>query len=139
MRDEQLNHQKRVTRSVNQTTADYPLPTRFKTAPPIKRLSWDEMQKRRAHGLCFNCEEKFTPGHRCRGPQLLLLEGCCEYPNGDDTESSMEFQPEISLHAHIKPCGCWQKLGPMRWLFSLIAGILIILSVKRWLICCNYQ
>ena len=33
------------------------------------------MQKRRAHGLCFNCNEKFNPGRKCRGPQLLLLEG----------------------------------------------------------------
>jgi hypothetical protein len=65
----------------------------------VKRLSWDEMQKRRTHGLCFNCEEKFTPGHRCNGPQLLLLEGYCEYPDGDDIKSSMEFQPKISLHA----------------------------------------
>uniref|UniRef100_A0A6N2LI86 Alcohol dehydrogenase-like N-terminal domain-containing protein n=1 Tax=Salix viminalis TaxID=40686 RepID=A0A6N2LI86_SALVM len=42
----------------------------------MKRLSWEEMQKKRAQGLCFNCEEKFTPGHRCKGPQLLLLEAC---------------------------------------------------------------
>jgi len=98
MRDEQLNHQRRSTWSIHQTTVDYHPPTRFKTAPPMKRLSWDEMQKRQTQGLCFNCEEKFTPGHKCKGPQLLLLEGCCEYPNGDDIESSMEFQPEISLH-----------------------------------------
>ena len=39
----------------------------------IKRLIWDEMQRRRAHGLCFNCKEQFTLGHRCRQPQVLLL------------------------------------------------------------------
>ena len=108
MRGEQLNHQKRSTRSIHQAPADYHShrtpanyhpPTRFKTTSPMNRLSWDEMQKRRAQGLCFNCEEKFTPGHRCKGPQLLLLEGCCEYPEGDDIESSLEFQPKISLHA----------------------------------------
>ena len=36
---------------------------------PYKRLSWEEMQKRRAQGLCFNCDERFTSGHRCRQPQ----------------------------------------------------------------------
>jgi hypothetical protein len=46
MRDEQLNHQRRSTRSIHRTTADYHPPTRFKIAPPMKRLSWDEMQKR---------------------------------------------------------------------------------------------
>nr|TKR91483.1 hypothetical protein D5086_0000223020 [Populus alba] len=204
MRDEQLNHQRRSVRSIHRTPADYHShrtpadfqpPTRFKTtspmkrlswdemqkehkvcvltvkrnshlatgakgpshscrfpAPnkiqnssPMKRLSWDEMQKRRAQGLCFNCEEKFTPGHRCKGPQLLLLEGCCEYPEGDDIESSLEFQPEISLHAlsgwtAYKTMRVMAKIGyPMRWLFSLIAGLLIILSVKRWRIFYNYQ
>ena len=39
----------------------------------IKRLTWDEMQRRQAQGLCFNCNERFTPGHRCSQPQLLLL------------------------------------------------------------------
>lgn len=28
----------------------------------IKRLPWEEMQKRREQGLCYNCDEKFTPG-----------------------------------------------------------------------------
>ena len=46
-----------------------------KPSPSMKKLSWDEMQKRRIQGLCFNCDEKFTPGHRCKGPQLLLSEG----------------------------------------------------------------
>ena len=32
---------------------------------PYKRLSWEEMQKRRAQGLCFNCDERFTSSHRC--------------------------------------------------------------------------
>ncbi|TXG48185.1 hypothetical protein EZV62_027479 [Acer yangbiense] len=59
------------------------------------------MQKRRAQGLCFNCDEKFTPGHKCKGPQLLLLEGSSEYSDDEETEGSMESQPEISLHALI--------------------------------------
>ena len=78
---------------------DYTPPTRFNTTPGMKRFSWDEMQKRRAQGLCFNCEEKFAPGHRCKGPQLLLLEGCCKYLEEADIKNSEEFQPEISLHA----------------------------------------
>jgi hypothetical protein len=43
-------------------------------ATPIKRISWEEMQKRRAQGLCFYCNDRFTAGHRCKKPQLLLLE-----------------------------------------------------------------
>lgn len=75
------------------------------------------MQKRRTHGLCFNCEEKFTLGHMCKGPQLLLLEGWYEYPDGDFIKSLMEFQPEISLHAFsgwtsYKTMRVLEKIGP---------------------------
>ena len=65
----------------------------------MKKLLWDEMQKRRAQGLCFNCDKKFTVGHRYRGPQLLLLEGCEEYDEEDNPEGAEDFTPEISLHA----------------------------------------
>lgn len=32
----------------------------------VKRLPWEELQKRREKGLFFNCDEKFVPGHRCK-------------------------------------------------------------------------
>lgn len=40
---------------------------------PILRLSPTEMQERRSRGLCFNCDDKFSPGHRCHKKQFLLL------------------------------------------------------------------
>ena len=33
------------------------------------------MQRRRAQNLCFNCNDRFTAGHKCLGPRILLLEG----------------------------------------------------------------
>lgn len=90
MRDEQLSRQRKIHRPNFISPTSSPVK---KTETPIRRLTWDEMQKKRAQGLCFNCEEKFTPGHRCKGPQLLLLDG------GDEDEATMEEQPEISLHA----------------------------------------
>jgi hypothetical protein len=32
------------------------------------------MQKRREKGLCFNCNERFTPGHRCAIKQLFVFD-----------------------------------------------------------------
>jgi len=32
---------------------------------PIKHLFEAEMRARREKGLCYNCDEKFTRGHRC--------------------------------------------------------------------------
>lgn len=41
-----------------------------KASPPgVKRLSWEELQRRREKGLCFNCDERFAPGHKCATKQ----------------------------------------------------------------------
>lgn len=54
------------------------------TTGPVKRLTWEEIKKRRAQGLCFNCDDKFSFGHNCMGRQLLLLEGNTDDQFGGD-------------------------------------------------------
>ncbi|PKI77669.1 hypothetical protein CRG98_001952 [Punica granatum] len=39
-----------------------------------RRLTWEEMQQHREQNLCFNCDEKFVPGHRCSGIKVMLIE-----------------------------------------------------------------
>lgn len=41
-------------------------------SPFVKRLNKAEMERRRAKGLCFNCDEPYTQGHRCK--RLFWLE-----------------------------------------------------------------
>ena len=71
--------------------------------PQIRRLSTEEMQERRSRSLCFNCDEKFVPGHRCR--KLLLIEGIYaeddvgEEDNFTKLEGVAEEELRISLHA----------------------------------------
>ncbi|GKD76866.1 hypothetical protein Tco_1339487 [Tanacetum coccineum] len=74
MKDKQLNRLSPITQASSAG------PTMNTT---MKRLTWDEMQKKRAKGLCFNCDEKFNVGHKCKGPQLRVMEsdldeGDCE-------------------------------------------------------------
>jgi hypothetical protein len=38
----------------------------------LRRLTASEMAERREKGLCFNCDEKFSRGHRCQ--RLFYLE-----------------------------------------------------------------
>ncbi|KAJ3697247.1 hypothetical protein LUZ61_000952 [Rhynchospora tenuis] len=71
---------------------------------PVKRLTADEMQQRRQEGLCFNCDEKFVRGHKCKGrATLLYLEGAEDDPDLEDhytfslTESDQP-ETEISLN-----------------------------------------
>ncbi|PKI60573.1 hypothetical protein CRG98_019049 [Punica granatum] len=41
---------------------------------PTRRLTWEEMQRRREQNLCFNCDEEFDIGHRCSGIKAMLIE-----------------------------------------------------------------
>ncbi|PKI67810.1 hypothetical protein CRG98_011783, partial [Punica granatum] len=58
-----------------------PLPTQIpqrNTTPlhtrPHKTLTQKEMDERRANNLCFWCEERFVPGHRCSRRRAFLIE-----------------------------------------------------------------
>jgi hypothetical protein len=51
---------------------------------PIKRLSPAEMQLRCSKGLCFNCDERFHTGHRCKHKQFILLLGDDAFDPTDD-------------------------------------------------------
>lgn len=110
MKDEQLMRQRNFTRPTlpNRTPLALP-PPKFVSSSPVKRLTWDEMQRRHAQGLCFSCNERFTAGHKCQGPQLLLLKSyvkpakvVCEEVTDDTTvedKAEEQIELEISLHA----------------------------------------
>ncbi|KAH9671355.1 hypothetical protein KPL70_017339 [Citrus sinensis] len=74
MKDDQITRQRRLFQPPSSRTPPTLPPTQASPTVPVKRLPWDEMQRRRAQGLCFTCNERFTAGHKCQGPQLLLLE-----------------------------------------------------------------
>lgn len=59
-------------------------------ALPIKKLSQEEMKLRREQGLCYNCDDKFTPGHRCKSQTLFQLEA-----TEDDTDPSDHEDAEV--------------------------------------------
>ena len=39
---------------------------------PIKRITPAQMDDRRKKGLCYNCDEKWGPGHKCKNVKLFL-------------------------------------------------------------------
>ena len=44
----------------------------------FKRLTLSEAKDRRECGLCYYCDDKFAPGHRCRTPHLFMIEASHE-------------------------------------------------------------
>jgi hypothetical protein len=75
--------------------------TKPRSSFPLKRLTPTELKERREKGLCYNCNERFVPSHRCK--KLFVIEACSEE---EDNDSDMELEeleeietPGISLHA----------------------------------------
>ena len=114
MKDDQLARQRRFVRPAPPMRAPLALPPINRATPPahivpMRRLSWEEMQQRRAQNLCFNCNDRFTAGHKCQSPRILMLESCedkgnllCddvtkEQPVDENYEGPPE--PKITFHA----------------------------------------
>ncbi|KAL5575524.1 hypothetical protein UlMin_017223 [Ulmus minor] len=58
----------------------------------FRRLSESEYQQKRAKGLCFRCDEKFSPGHRGKNRQLQVLI-LSEDDSAQDVKPEEEDQP----------------------------------------------
>nr|GMC88607.1 serine carboxypeptidase-like 45 [Ipomoea batatas] len=65
--------------------------------PPIRRLSPAEQEERKSKGLCFNCDETWSRGHRCK--HLFCVLGINEEEESDETTIEDLEVAEISLHA----------------------------------------
>ncbi|KAK8933363.1 hypothetical protein KSP39_PZI015730 [Platanthera zijinensis] len=71
--------------------------------PTVTRLSWSELQARKEKGLCFNCDEKFAPGHKCQRTQAFMLyQEAEEAPAADEDELEVDLEDTefgVSMHA----------------------------------------
>lgn len=92
-----------------------PTSTEISTKPVFKKLSPAERKERQSKGLCFNCDEKYVPSHKCKGRffRLAADESCLieVFDREDEEEESVlvdsppavlipnEGQTEISYHA----------------------------------------
>nr|KYP38859.1 hypothetical protein KK1_039872 [Cajanus cajan] len=72
---------------------------------PIKKFTTQQMQERRALGICYNCDEKFVPGHKCATPKFLLLlyndETDSAEPTVDISDSAVTENFEMGSHFHL--------------------------------------
>lgn len=59
------------------------------------------MQLRKAKGLCFNYDEKFSPSHRCQNMRLLLLQWD-EEPFDDKEEEKVEYEVDLQSERPIQ-------------------------------------
>ncbi|XP_061346531.1 uncharacterized protein LOC133292167 [Gastrolobium bilobum] len=57
------------------------------SSTPYRKLSHEEMQKKRDMGICYTCDEKWNSRHRCKGKLFLMI--------GDSEELETEAEEHI--------------------------------------------
>ncbi|GJS31051.1 hypothetical protein Tco_0491671 [Tanacetum coccineum] len=96
------------------------------SAPIRKQMTQNEYQEKRAQNLCFYCDQKYTPGHKCSGQLfsiVLLVDEELEYEEEYmEEESSMPNEvPQVSLNV-LNGANSFQtiritgKIGKHEWL-----------------------
>ena len=72
-----------------------------KPKTPFIQRTQEDMAYRREKGLCYNCDEKWSSSHRCKGRVLLLI---ADSDESSPTESSFDVQaPTIPLEPNLDP------------------------------------
>jgi len=66
-----------VVSSQNQKTSFIPCtkptnPTPSSTPLKIQKLTRAKMVERQLKGLCYNCDEKYFPGHKCKEQKIFM-------------------------------------------------------------------
>jgi hypothetical protein len=61
--------------------------------PKPTRLTPQQMDERRVKGLCFNCDSKYSKGHKCGEKKLFYID--CEEDEEKEKETPEEKEKEI--------------------------------------------
>ena len=56
--------------------------------PQPTRLTPQQLEEKRAEGLCYNCDSKYTKGHKCAEKKLFYID--CEEEEEKEQERSKE-------------------------------------------------
>lgn len=63
------------------------------------RISGQEAKERREKGLCYYCNDKYTPSHRCIKPQSFAIEDATEEEPDEVNSDAEKEMLKMSLHA----------------------------------------
>ena len=92
--------------STSSTVSGHSSSATVQSTGDVKRLTESELQDKRAKGLCYRCDAKWTIGHRCKKKELsvMLIAEEEEDPDGDNSEpppSPTEVVSEVSLNSVV--------------------------------------
>lgn len=70
------------------------------------------MKRKRSMGLCFSCDERSSPGHKCKKSQLLLMEG--EDTKDEEEEEFVDSQETVKLEMFLQSLTGWGSPKTLR-------------------------
>jgi hypothetical protein len=73
-----------VTKHIENFQRLTPQPTRL--TPQPTRLTPQQLEERKEKGLCFNCDSKYSKGHKCGEKKLFYID--CEEEEEQEQEPS---------------------------------------------------
>jgi hypothetical protein len=88
--DLRVNLWSEVTKPQGGNPLAHPIAQSNASLPPVKKISWEEMQKQPEKGLCFNYNDQFTSGHRCQVNHMFVIEAEAE---GTESKTIESFYP----------------------------------------------
>lgn len=91
---------KTLSTSTFTTTHTPLLPTPSSLALPYKCLSASDMQARCDKGLCYNCDDKYSPDHHCKSHFFLLIHDDEEQPISE-TSPPESLKPDATGSAQL--------------------------------------
>ena len=74
------------------------------------------MDERRAKGLCFWCEEKYTPNHKCKKRQAFVMQLIVEGIEDEEGVGKREIEEEVVTDVQLSLSAMWgiQEAQTMR-------------------------
>jgi hypothetical protein len=90
----------------------YPKPTL--TTPPstplkIQKLTQDEMEKTQLKGLCYNCDDKYFLGHKCKEHKIFMA----MHEDVSEEETDISHVPEIPPPSYLNHPSNPSEFEPM--------------------------
>lgn len=81
-----------------------PPPAESRSKFTFQKIPPAQMEERRKRGLCYNCDEKWHTGHKCKQPKVFVMEGVTQEEkvikdmNESEVEEEVQYGPELSLN-----------------------------------------
>jgi len=87
------------------------------------KLSPAEIQLCRENNICFTCDEKFTPGHKCATKHYFIIQSVEEVPS--DTKNSDDFTDTV-----VEPTEHIQIIESLHLSYNALSGITNIRFIR---------